>query len=310
MEERSNEVTIFRVKDEGEHKITVLEAGSTENEIRFYLNDTQYIKATDGGDKVIVELDEIHAKDIKKKESFIDDIKNNKKDFLFALALTVICFIAVCLTQLAIGILINNSIISSLWFTLSFPVIAVIVLGFLEYKGTTFSQKSKHSAEHMMVNFLEKNSRLPKNFQEIKSASRFSKDCGSRFMTIELTQSTIANVFSVLFSIVIEVTIITIIFHDLENVNDVLLIVMSIIIFYTVFFISLKLAKKGKFNFIINPIQRGLNYFLQCCNTTKKVKEKDILLAFYAAKVWVSIVYPEFYTDNELYCEEDEGKNV
>lgn len=50
MEERSNEVTIFRVKDEGEHKITVLKAGSTENEIRFYLNDTQYIKATDGGD--------------------------------------------------------------------------------------------------------------------------------------------------------------------------------------------------------------------------------------------------------------------
>ena len=310
MEKRLTEVTIFRVKDDGKPKITVLKAASTENEIRFYFNDTQYIKATDGGDNVIVEWDEIQVKDTENKKSFIEDIKNNKKDCLFALTLTVLCLIVGCSIQLAIGILIKNSIVSSLCFTLSAPICAVIVLGFLEYKGTTFSLKSKHSAEHMMVNFLEKNSRLPKNFQEIKSVSRFSKDCGSRFLTIELTRGTIANVITVLLSTIVEVAIITVIFHDLENVNTVLLIVMSIIIYYAVLFISFKLAKNGKYNFIINPIQQGLNYFLQCCNTTKKVKDKDILLAFYAAKVWVSIVYPEFYTDNELYCEEDDGKNV
>lgn len=310
MEERSKTITIFRVKDEGEHKITVLEAESTENDIRFYLNDTHYIKATDGGDKVIVEWDEIQTKNSEKKISLLEDIKNNKKSFLFALATAILFFVVVCSIQIAIGVLIKNAILSCLWFVFSFPMFVVLLIGFLEYKGTSLSQKSKHSAEHMMVNFLEQNSRLPKNFQEIKSTSRFSKKCGSRFKTIELTQSVIADFISVFLSIIIETAIITIIFHNLENVNEVLLIVMSITIFYVVFFINLKLAKSGKYNFIINPIQQGLNYFLQCCNTTRKVKDMDILLAFYAAKVWMGIVYPEFYTDSELYCENDESKNA
>jgi len=312
MEERSKTITIFRVKNEGEPKITVLRASSTENDIRFYLNDTDYIKATDGGDKVIVEWDDekVQRETTEKKKSLLEDIKNNKKDFLISVGIASLFVFFVTLIQVAIFVLIGNTIFSSFGFLLVFPMCFVLLIGFMEYKITTPSQKSKHSAEHMMVNFLEKNCRLPKNFQEIRSTSRFSKECGSRYKTLELTQSTIANIVSVAITTVILAIVITIIFHNTENINGIALTVISTASFFIVYFINLKLAEKGLYNFIVNPIQLGFNYFLQCCNTTKKVKDTDILLAFYAAKVWLGIVYPEFYSDDELSCENDESENV
>lgn len=310
MEEREKSVTIFRAEDDGEHKIKVLKAASLENEIRFYLNDTQYIKATDEGDKITIGLDEIQLKDNENKESLIEFIKNNKKDFLWILSSAVVCCIVFISSLSAISELTENYIILILWSMLSLFICIIAETGFLEYKIIAFSQKSKHSAEHMMANFLEKNSRLPKNFQEIKSASRFSKKCGSRFIVIVPIRYIIVNGFSILFSVIIEKIILTIIFRNLQSANNIVLFVMFIMIFSVMCFINLKIAIKGKYNFIINPIQQGLNYFLQCCNTTKKVKDKDIMLAFSAAKVWLQIVYPEFYSDNELYCEKNESENA
>ena len=307
MKKRSEKITFFKVKDEGKHGITVLKAISTENEIRFYLNDTQYIKATDGGDGIIVEWDEeIQKKDIKKKKSLLEDVKNNKKDYLLILAMSVLFLVLDILIQIAINGLMENVIISSFWFSFSLPMYILIMIGFLEYKKTPLSLKSKHSAEHMIVNFLEKNSRLPKNFQEIKSASRFSKYCGNRFEAIELVHIVMRDVISVSLSIFIETLIVKIFFQDIEDVNVVLLIVVFVIISYGVHFANFKLVEKGRYKLII----QGLNYFLQCFKTTRKVNDKDILLAFYAAKFWMLIVYPEFYTDSKLYCEKDESENV
>lgn len=312
MENRSEEITIFRVKDEGEPKIKVIKASSTENDIRFYLNDTHYIKATNGGDKVIVEWDEdeIPKETTEEKKSFLEDIKANKKIFLQSVGIALLIVFVVTLMQVVISALIGNSIASSLCFLLVWPICLVLLIGGMEYKTTPQSAKSKHSAEHMMCNFLEKNCRLPKNFQEIKSTSRFNKNCGSRKKTIAITEATIANIVSFIGTGIVLAIVLTVIFHNTENINDIAFIVISIVTFFIVYAINLKLAEKGLYNFIVNPIQLGLNYFMQCCNTTKKVKDIDILLAFYAAKVWVSIVYPEFYSDEELYCEEDESENA
>ena len=310
MEKRSEEITIFRAKDDGVPKITVLHAASTENDIRFYLNDTHYIKATNIGDKVVVEWDEEEVqKETTEKKSFLEDIKENMKVFLLSIGMTLLLVLIFTLLQVATFVLIGNTIVSSTWFLLGLPMCSVFLIGFMEYKTTSQSQKSKHSAEHMMCNFLEKNCRLPKNFQEIKNTSRFCKTCGSKKKTIEITQTVVENISSVLITAILVVIIFAVIFHNTENISDIILCIAYLVTFSTVYFINVKLTEKGVYNFIINPIQLGCNYFLQCCNTTKNVKDTDLLLAFYAAKVWLSIVYPEFYSDEELYCE-NENKNV
>ena len=301
MENRSEKITIFRVKDEGEPKIKVIRASSTENDIRFYLNDTHYIKATNGGDKVIVEWDEdeIPRETTGEKKSFLEDIKNNKKVFLLSVGAALLFVLVVTLMQVVVTALIGNSIVSSLWFLLAFPMCSVLLIGFMEYKTTPQSVKSKHSAEHMMCNFLEKNCRLPKNFQEIKSTSRFSKDCGSRKKTITITQSAVANIVSFFITGIVLAIVIIVVFHNTENISDIAFIVISIITFLVVYYINTSLAEKGFYNFIVNPIQLGLNYFLQCCNTTKYVKTSDLRMAYYAAREWLKIVYPEFYRDED-----------
>lgn len=72
-----------------------------------------------------------------------------------------------------------------------------------EEKAEECNKKSKHSAEHMMVNFLEINKRLPKNIEEVKKYSRFSSECGSRKLiegiVEELIRSIIATVLTIFF---------------------------------------------------------------------------------------------------------------
>lgn len=309
MKEWLKTLTYRKPENEDEPKITVLVSESTENDIRFYLNDTDYITATDGKDKIIVKwiTEKDQRKTTLKKKTLLEDIKNNKKEFL--LSMVTISLFFLLLIQIAVFVLLGNNLFPFLGSLLVFPIGCTLLIGFMEYKNTTPSQRSKHSAEHMMVNFLEKNCRLPKNLQEIKRTSRFSKNCGRLYTKFESMQALIPNIVSLNITAVILSIVITIIFPN-TKINSTAATVISAASFSIVYLINLKLAEKGFFNFIINPIQLGLNYFLQCCNTTKKVNDTDILLAFYAAKHWLEIVYPEFYSDDELFCENDEGEIV
>ena len=82
MEEK---ITIFKVKYQGEPKITVLNAGATEKDIRFYLNHDQFIRATYTGDEEItIEVDE---KQTEKKERRKMLILYNPCDILSTTAL-------------------------------------------------------------------------------------------------------------------------------------------------------------------------------------------------------------------------------
>lgn len=68
------------------------------------------------------------------------------------------------------------------------------------------------------------------------------------------------------------------------------------------------LHKYKNLEFIINYIEDILNYIVQCANTTKNVKDKDLVLAYYAAKYWLKVVYPEFYSeDNNIFTKSKES---
>ena len=55
----------------------------------------------------------------------------------------------------------------------------------------------------------------------------------------------------------------------------------------------------GVLDFVIKPTKKVLTNIAQCANTTSKVKDRDIILAYSVAKPWLQVVYPEFYNENE-----------
>ena len=145
-----------------------------------------------------------------------------------------------------------------------------------------------------MVNFLETNKRLPKNIDEVKKSSRFSSKCGSRELITGISENfirgIIASVFAVLY-IAIESH-----FSSYSTTNET----VPILIYYFVRFLVKKaITKYNAFKFIINHIEKVLINIVQCANTTSKVKNKDIFLAYCSARSWLQFVYPQFYNENE-----------
>ena len=173
-------------------------------------------------------------------------------------------------------------------------IINIINVVIMEAMETAPAIKSKHSAEHMMVNFLEFNKRLPKNIEEVKKSSRFSPECGSRELikgiAEELIRSIIATVFTVIVSIIVS---------HLSSNSITNAIVFLATYYFIKFVVGKVITKCGALDFIIKPIKKVLTHIAQCANTTSKVKDRDIIFAYSVAKPWLQVVYPEFYNENE-----------
>ena len=282
MEERVEIKSIF--KSNNPEELIVFKADSSEDEIRFWFNDEQYVSVKDnynGTFSINYGENKKEQNDIKNENKLLI-IKENLEEYfkslffdldkveifgfsiIFILLLSIICNILVCLLE----------------------IIAILTI----YKNKPISLKSKHSAEHMMCNFLEEKKRLPKDISEIKNISRFTDDCGSRKITIGYISDFIQNVFISLISVCIGSYI------TQSSKNDML---VFIFIYIVIGFIVWILKKSNKLYFIIKPVNKILNNLVQCCNTTRKVEDNDIVLAYYVAKEWMKIVYPEFYNEDE-----------
>lgn len=302
MGERFNLKSIWKSNDPEELK--VFYAGSLEDEIRFYFNDEQYVVARDNKDGTFLiqcEATQELENDEQDNGSILTYIKKDIKDkaflkFLaFVIGISFLIFTLMFVSTIAIIFLIDNILIRLLFINSIFLFMQVFLTVMLECKFTSQSLKSKHSAEHMMANFLEKNKRLPKNMKEIKETSRFCVDCGSRKEIREPTENFIAGMFSTIMVFGME----QLIFKNYQN-GLLLGFIFCIAIYYGVWVL---IHKYNKLRFIIKPIENMLNNIVQCSNTTKKVKTNDLQLAYYAAKYWLQIVYPEFYSedDNDIF---------
>lgn len=308
MGERFNLKSIWKSNDPEE--LIVFYASSFEDEIRFYFNDEQYVVARDNKDGTFsIKCEEIQEleNDKQDNESILTYLKKNIKDkaflkFLaFGIGISFLIANLMSVSAFAIIFLIDNILIRLLFMNSMWLFMQVFLVVVLECKFTSQSLKSKHSAEHMMSNFLEKNKRLPQNMKEIKETSRFCFDCGSRKKIRESTKNFIASMFSAIIVFCIEQLI-------LQNYQNELLldIIFYIAICYGVWIL---IHKYNKLRVIIKPIENMLNNIVQCSNTTKKVKNNDLQLAYYVAKYWLQIVYPEFYSedDNDIFNESEKS---
>lgn len=261
------------------------EPDSSRDGIRFWINYSQYVKAKRGpnGDFEVLygEIKEETVERLNKKDSIkIFCSSFSKKFLIFFFSILIFSRIITLKNFLAFFLMFNL-----LWFL--FNVANALKSA---YK-IPFLQKRKHAAEHMMVNFLEKENRLPKNIEEVKKSSRFCKNCGCRKETKNVTDIFVRNVcvFGIGWA-----------YGTIPQITKVSLEEMPIVLYIAQICLALSVwiileEKYHLLDFIINPIQEVLTLMLQCCNTTKMVQDEDVTIAYLAAGVWVKIVYPEFY---------------
>ena len=293
MEEKSN---IIRILKSGDTKnISVLHAASTENDIRFYVNETQYIYATKPkGKEPLIGLGKDSLGNTNKTKLSLKEKVKFILSLLPAIFLIIIAVSGIGILTLLLAQFIDNPFLYILLTNIIWLSINLITVIVIENKETPPTLKSKHSAEHMMVNFLEKHNRLPKNMSEIKKSSRFSTNCGSREKVKGFTEDFICKTLAGIITIIIA----NIFSFVIENIA---IFVLILILVYTLTLIlsTLLLKKSKKLQFIVKPFETLLTSITQCANTKRNVDEFDIVLAYVAAKEWVKLVYPEFYNEEE-----------
>lgn len=291
MDNQNTVITV--IKNKNLDKLAVYHACSLEDEIRFYLNETQYISAIEKGEEDIIVglMEETDAKKEKQK------LKLKKADYfkLFAIFFVMVIVIgAITIASLLIGAYFNSMFMYLVTLNIMMFLFDIIRLLIMEAKTTPPCLKSKHSAEHMMVNFLEKNRRLPKSIKEVRTVSRFCIGCGSEKLIKGITEEFISKMFATLIA-----AISSIIYLGFMN-NEIIGCIIFICVYLgVIILIQLLLKKWNKLNFLIRPVKKALTIIAQYSNTTKKVEENDIYMAYLAAKEWIKLVYPEYYDKTE-----------
>lgn len=303
MEERNKATSILKTEDQG--KLEVWKAESRKDQIRFYFdNDTKYIVAIENKEGCDIRLGEEKAEESNKKsENSInrEELKEFIKWWLSNLEILLTSIIGVSIVGVSIiGLVyvirkINNILVLIGIMNIICFIIKIVGLVIIETKETDPSLKSKHSAEHMMANFLEINKRLPKNIEEVKKTSRFSPECGSRDLIEGQAEDLICDIIAIIFAMSVR-SIVVSNFSAMFLTNEIVLFGM----YYLVRFVVGKVITKYEaLNFIIEPMENVLTNIVQCANTTSKVKDRDIILAYCVAKKWLQVVYPEYYDEKE-----------
>lgn len=274
------------------NRLLVYDAESSEKTIRFYINKEQYVRAEKNEDGTF----EVKIKERKKKVRRRKKVNNTKRAldrFLTFSFIIIILYFVLTFAFVCIGIQLNHLTGLIIANVLLYITLAIDVAK-KEWLETSKASRSKHSAEHMMVNFLEKNRRLPISTVEVKKASRFSKECGTRYEIIEQTEMFVQGIITaIIVSLLIEL------FYP-KRLQGIRLEYNLVAMLYIVLnLIMVLFSVYHRLEFLAKSIAKLVSIPIQCCNTTKYVKTSDLRMAYYAAREWLKIVYPEFYRDED-----------
>lgn len=288
-------------------------AVSYTDRICFYVNSAQYYEAIDNGDEIEVHLkddenqEETEQKFFKlepkfekkstdtpkneEKESFFKEVKDilitNKKDFLVVLgviySILISCYIMMSFLKGALNLGV------SIAFTLSI-LFHVIDLTCKMCNEILIDEdlKSKHGAEHSMINFMIKHDRLPETLTEVRTASRFSLDCGSRNEIKGRAERYMATLSSLMVSIILQ----KLIEQKLDNMITIVILFVSFILLEIIFFKIIR--KRNLLCPVTKWIEDQLTMLLQLFNT-RVTTDHNILVAYYVASAW----FENFIKTNE-----------
>lgn len=148
----------------------------------------------------------------------------------------------------------------------------------LEYRSNT---RSKHTAEHKLVNILEKLQRLPNNFNEIEKMTRFSKNCGD-----EEEKKIYEDYAKGILRAVSYILVSPIVFIE----RKIEISLFDILCFFTFRFLLDVIFLKA--------LSLLINMLSQVASTTRKPDENDLMLAWVVAEEWMKEEYPEYFQEN------------
>ena len=288
-------------------------AVSYTDRICFYVNSMQYYEAIDNGDEIEVHLKDdekneeteqkffkVELKSEKKstdtpnnkeKKSYFKKVKDilitNKKDFLIVLgviySILISCYIMMSFFKEALNLGLSIAFILSILFH-------VIDLTYKMCNEILIDEdlKSKHGAEHSMINFMIKHDRLPKTLTEVRTASRFSLDCGSRNEIKGRAERYLATLSSLIVSIILQ----KLIEQKLDNIIAIVILFVSFILLEIIF---VKIIRKKNLLYPVTKwIEDQLTMLLQVFNT-RGTTDHNILVAYCVAIAW----FENFIKTNE-----------
>ena len=253
-------------------KLIVYRAESLDNEIRFYFNDKQYVGIWNCNSTFSFFYDEENDNYDKKIPFMVSIFRLFRKILYFIIILVLLEFLRS---------LLPTTIYKSFFFHFVI-LIASLYLTFIAYTARTFyafsfSLRSKHSAEHMIINFLEHNNRLPYNITELRNCSRFSYGCSTCNQVEKYSKFFVSYLLMFLILFIIE-------FFDLNCICIFILILIFLVI----------ATFTNDFKILYKNLSKIVCHFIQYFNTTRYVTDEDLIFAYLVAQEWMKIVYPEF----------------
>lgn len=173
----------------------------------------------------------------------------------------------------------------------------IITRMLLEFHRTNISSRSKHSAEHMMANFIEKNNRLPRNLEDFYSSSRFSEFCGSKNLIYGLPEWIISGVLASVIAIIAYLGFLKDNCIETKEIIILQILFIGLLLYFFVVHLTTEFFYR-----LTQPLEIWLNFLIQLANTTPKkhVNDNDIILAFCAASEWQKNIYPEYYNKKSV----------
>lgn len=274
-------------------KMVVKSAGSTADAI-YFSNGQVAFEASLGDDGKLV----VNKKTVEDYNYSTPSRKRNFFKFSFRAIFELI--LSICLTLVFYLFIPKIVFIPFAVVFLFFSTITAIMINIMlsEFYRTNNSSRSKHSAEHMMANFIEKHNRLPRSLEEIYSSSRFSEFCGSKNLIYGIPEAIISGVLSSVIAIILYFF-----FYRDQYIAKREFIVIEIVVFIcSILFFLIFQAEFHCFAPLTVPLENWLNFLIQLANTTPKkyVDNNDIILAFYAASEWQKEIYPEYYNEEAI----------
>lgn len=253
-------------------KLIVYRAESLDNEIRFYFNDKQYVGIWNCNSTFSFFYDEENDNYDKKIPFIVSIFRLLRKILYFIIILGILEYLGHLLPKVIFQVPFFHVIILHVSLFLTF-----IVYTARTFYNSSFSLRSKHSAEHMIVNFLQHNNRLPYNIMEFRDYSRFSYNCST---CIYVEDSSITFV---------QLLIMFLIFFIAQffNLNDLCVVFLMFIFFIIAIYTNV-------FKILYKNLSKIVCIFIQCFNTTRHVTDEDLIFAYLVAQEWMKIVYPEF----------------
>ena len=279
----------------------VAQAVSNENGMAFYFNPTQRICVIQESvncyrycfQETITDSAKKNNTNIKGKNTTKntgEEVKTKKYAFLFLFVSFLLTFVFVSIFYHFVHTKYAYMLGFSLSCIFTFRIGMVIILHnpiANENARCSAALKSNHAAEHMIINFLKRHHRLPRNMRELRRASQVDVYCDTKDSVLVCPVHTV-----IAFLIVSVANLIVSLLLTISHSSDGFILCSCTIFLFIAYIICVKekIGYKTFGDFFFTIISCIVQYRTM---PKKNVTKESLLMAYIAAANWFFVVFPK-----------------